>query len=106
MNEPFEKSQQKNNLNIFCKNSQQVKSTGKKKKAKKSRINTHRLKKKDNKSKPSKKKCGDNYCDSEQKENRPLQVTSMDDRRINMFYKTQRKILLEEGIIEDLQSNH
>lgn len=105
MNEPFKKSQQKNNLKLFCKGSKQIKSTGKKKKAKKSKVNIHRLKAKENRSKKEKKHENKNL-DSEQKENRPLQVSSMDEGRINRFYKTQRKILLEEGIIEDLQSNY
>ena len=95
-----------------------MKSTGKNKKTKKNKMHTHRLRvntklaKKEPKMKPE----GKDF-DYEQKENRPLQYRhkekvnlneefdSMNSNRINRFYKTQRKILLEEGIIEDLQSN-
>lgn len=42
----------------------------------------------------------------EWKENRPLQVNTMNSSRINNFYKIQRKIHIEEHLIEELQSKN
>jgi hypothetical protein len=40
----------------------------------------------------------------ESKENRPLQINTMDSSRVNKFYKIQRKIHIEEHLIDELQS--
>jgi len=84
------------------------KSAGKKKIGK-GKLNTCRSRMNESKNKNSKTKemksvSSVKNVDSEQKENRPLQVNSMSGNRISRFYKTQRKIQIEEEIIEELQS--
>lgn len=81
----------------------------KKIKTRKGKIMTHRPKITESKRKLSKieskhsSAMKDYNIDS--KENRPLQLNSMNNSRVNKFYKTQQKIKVEEELIEELQSN-
>ena len=80
----------------------------KKLKPKKGKILTHRPKITEVKRKSSKIESKHSSAlkepNTESKENRPLQVNSMNSSRVNKFYKTQQKIVIEEELIEELQS--
>jgi hypothetical protein len=79
--------------------------TTKKKSAKKGKL-TQRTKITEQKTKLNKYNAnpavGEYMIDS--KENRPLQVNSMSSSRINRFYNIQKKIHIDEHLIEELQS--